>query len=114
MVVEESLINLLVFSMLIIFSTLPLYVSVKILGGKASLLKTFLVMLIIAIVSAVLKSFLPSLGTLIAWIVLIWIFHEIFRLKYYKAIIVWILWIFFVFILTFILSLFGLESFYLF
>ncbi len=79
-----------------------------------SLLKTFLVMLIIAIISAVLKSFLPSLGTLIAWIVLIWIFHEIFRLKYYKAIIVWILWIFFVFILTFILSLFGLESLYLF
>ncbi|MEC8221160.1 MAG: hypothetical protein VX028_03735, partial [Nanoarchaeota archaeon] len=106
--------NLLVFTMLIIFSTLPLYVSVKILGGKTSLLKTFLVMLIIAIVSAVLKLFLPNLGTLIAWVVLIWIFHEIFRLKYYKAIIVWILWIFFVFILTFILSLFGLESLYLF
>ena len=43
MIVEESLINLLVFTMLIIFSTLPLYVSVKILGGKTSLLKTFLV-----------------------------------------------------------------------
>jgi hypothetical protein len=61
-------------------------------------------------VSTVVKLALPRYGTYIVWIVLIWIFHEVFRLKIYKAIIAWILWIFFIFIFNIIFGFIGFSS----
>jgi hypothetical protein len=110
MVIENTIINLLIFTLIIIISSLPLYFSVQFLGGKTSILKTFLVTILIAIVSVVVKIALPIYGTFITWIFLIWIFHELFRLKIIKAIIAWILWILFVLIFNFFFSLIGFTG----
>ncbi len=110
MVLEQTLFNLFIFVVIIVISSLPLYFAVVFLGGKTTILKTFLVMILVAIVSAVIKTALPLFGTFLAWLLLIWIFHEFFRLKYFKAFIAWVLWIIFVVVLNFLIGLLGLGA----
>jgi hypothetical protein len=71
-------------------SSLPLYFAVKALGGKTSLLKTMLVTFLSGIIFTAIKSQF-RLGLIIAFFVLIWIYHEVFRLKWFKAFIAWVL-----------------------
>ena len=86
-----------------IISAIPLYFAVEFLGGKTTFLNVLLVNLIAGVLFAVLgNKFL--FGTLLAFFVLIWIYHEVFRLKWYKAVLAWILQ--FVFIALFYLFLF--------
>jgi hypothetical protein len=110
MAIENTIANILILLVIIIISSLPLYFAVSFLGGRTSILRTFIVMLIVAGTSIIIQLFLPIWGVLVSWIVMIWIFHEFFRLKWLKAIFAWILWIVFIFILTFITGLIGLGS----
>lgn len=73
-----------------IISSLPLYFAVKALGGKTSLFKTMMVTLISGIIFAAVKARF-SFGWLLAFFILIWIYHEFFRLRWGKAFIAWIL-----------------------
>jgi hypothetical protein len=82
---------LFVFRILIfVVSSLPLHFAVKILKGKTDLIKTVLVNLITGIIISYIYSQFRIFGGLIAFFLLIWIYHEIFRLKWYKAMIVWL------------------------
>lgn len=101
--------NILILILVIIISTLPLYFSVKLLGGKTSLIKTFLVMVIVSFGSTLISLILPF-GIILGWLFLIWVFHEIFRLKYFNAFIAWILWIIFIVIFSFIGMLIGIGT----
>lgn len=81
------------FTFLIIFliSTLPLYFAVKILGGKTGLLKTFLVVFISGIILTIINLIFPVWGWLIGFLFLLWFYRELFRLKWWKAFVAWIL-----------------------
>jgi hypothetical protein len=101
--------TILITLVIIIISALPLHLAVVFLNGRTSILRTFLVMLVVGVLSSVVISFLPFWGVFIAWILLIWIFHEMFRLKWVKAVIAWVLWLIFIIIMGWILSVFGLS-----
>ncbi|MBT4858340.1 hypothetical protein HON49_04160 [archaeon] len=91
-----------------ILSALPLYFAVKFLGGKGSLVKVLFVSLISGlIISAIKETF--KWGWLLAFFVLIWIYHETFRLKWWKASIVWIVQLGFFLVLTFLATLLVLA-----
>ncbi len=104
---EASLWSLVIIFVMIIISALPLYFAVNLLGGRTTILKAFLVMLITAILATVIAAIFPF-GTLIAAFILIWIYHEVFRLRWIKAFIAWILQIVFYFLIAFLLTIFGL------
>ena len=106
--INSILWTVLITLLIIIISALPLHLAVVFLGGRSSILKAFLVMLVVGVLSAVIVAIFPF-GVLIAWIFMIWIFHEMFRLKWIKAVIAWVLWLVFIFLMTFILALFGIS-----
>lgn len=105
MVLSELFISLIAMIFVFILSTLPLYFSVKFFGGKTTLLKTVIVTFVSGIIVTAIKYQFKTFGGVIAFFILIWIYHEVFRLKWVKAFLAWILQ--FVFIaLFYILALF--------
>ena len=74
-----------------IFSAIPLYLAIKFLGGKTSFLKTLFVSFIAGIIIGAIRSQFQVFGGLLAFFVLIWIYHEAFRLRWLKAVAAWLL-----------------------
>ncbi|MBW2981232.1 hypothetical protein KY360_07485 [Candidatus Woesearchaeota archaeon] len=76
---------------IIVLSALPLYLAVKLLGGKATILKVILVNVIVGIIIPVVKNFIGLFGGIVAFIVLLFIYKEMFSLGWIRAFIVWIM-----------------------
>ena len=76
---------------LFILSSMPLYLLIKLLGGKTSLLKTAFISFIAGLVIGAVKEAFAFWGGLLAFLVLIWIYHEAFRLRWWKAFLLWLL-----------------------
>lgn len=106
--VQGFIISLLVLFLIIIISALPLHIAVKLMNGRTHLLKTILVMFITSLIITIISTLIPF-GAILAFIILIWLYREIFRLKWYKAFIVWLLQIIFISILVFIVSIVGIS-----
>jgi len=87
----ETLWTAVVLFVIFLISALPLYFAVVLLGGKESWLKTAFISLISGLIVAVIELVFRTWGWLIAFVVLIWIYHEAFRLKWWKAVVVWFL-----------------------
>jgi len=92
-----------------ILSGIPLYITVKLLGGKTSIFKTAFVVLIVGLFVAAIQFYFKTWGALIAFLVSIWIYREIFRLKWWKAIVAWFLQLIVLWVLLFILALIGVS-----
>lgn len=103
MVLTQLLITVIVTIIVFLLSALPLYFAVKFLGGKTTLFKTALVTFISGIVVSAIKAQF-KFGWLLAFFILIWIYHEIFRLKWMKAFIAWILQFIFIAVIYVIVS----------
>lgn len=101
------IIIILIFVLAFIISALPLYFAVKFLGGKTSILKTIIINLLTGLVIAVVHYFFKTFGDIIAFILVIWIYHEMFRLKWIKAILAWLLQFVFLFLLTLLFIFIG-------
>ena len=102
-----SLLNLFI---VIIVSTIPLYLSVLILGGKTCFIKALYVMIVSAIITTLISYFLPF-GALITFFILIWVYHEFFFIGWIRSVVLWLFQIVFIILISIILSLFGFESF---
>jgi len=101
--------EILVFILLLVISALPLYLAVKILGGKASILKTIVVNILVGAVVWVINYLLNAWASIVAFILVIWIYREMFRLKWIKAFLAWILQFIIMAVLVFLVGLFGLS-----
>ncbi|MFH2020160.1 MAG: hypothetical protein ABIJ34_02035 [archaeon] len=88
---EALIIAFIVTVLVFIISALPLHFSIKFLGGKTDLLKTIMVVLISGVIVSAVKYQFKLFGGLIAFFILIWIYHEVFRLKWWKAFVAWFL-----------------------
>lgn len=93
---------------LFLLSVLPLHLAVKIFGGRTNIFKTFLVVLLTGVVFSIISVLFPF-GTIIAFILILWLYTELFRLSWISALLVWILQFFFVALLFFLLVLLGLN-----
>ena len=82
--------NILLLFILFLIASLPLYLAVKLLGGKTGILKAIFVNILAAIVVTIAQS-LVSWGNILGLVLLIWMYREFFRLKWIKALLVWIL-----------------------
>lgn len=103
---EALIYTLIIFLVIFLITTLPLYFSVKLMGGRTTLIKTFFVMLLGAVINLVVYAFLPF-ATIISFILLIWLYREFFRLKWLKAFLVWIIQLVLIALFGFILAFAG-------
>ena len=116
MAISTTIIKILFSIGLFIISALPLYFSVKLLKGKTTLLKTIIVTFLSGIIVTAIENFFQWFGGLIAFIILIWIYHEVFRLKWWKALVAWFLQfvfilLFYIFFAIFFASIIGVSMF---
>ncbi len=75
----------------IIISALPLYLAVKALGGKTSILKTFLINIIGGLAVSLVNYFFETWGGILAFIVLLFIYMWAFKLGPIRAFFAWLL-----------------------
>jgi hypothetical protein len=73
----------------IILSSLPLYLSVMLLGGRPSITKVFLTNIVVAIGSAVLIKYI-GLGSLWVLLITILFYSFIFRMGIIRAFLAWL------------------------
>jgi hypothetical protein len=95
--------TLILFLIAFIIASLPLYLAVKFLGGRTSILKVIGVHFIVAVVIAFIQFFINILAGLIAFIAMLWIYKEMFQLGWLRAFLAWILSIIIAVILVIIL-----------
>jgi len=106
-----DIIGLIVWVILLLISAIPLHLAVWILGGKSSVLKALFVNLIIGLLTAVLFAVLGVFGKIVAILVLIltiWIYREAFRLKWWKALVVWLIQMVIFWLMSIVLGFFGI------
>jgi len=82
---------LLVLILIFMLSALPLYFSVKVMGGKTTLLLVILVNLLVGLVTFIVKYLFDTWGGVFAFILMIGIYKEMFRIGLMRALLVWIL-----------------------
>ncbi len=104
-----TLVLLLITLAIFIISALPLYFAVKMLGGKATLLKILIINLIVALVSFMINFLFQTWGGLIAFILMIWIYKDFFKLGWLRALLAWLLQFVFAVIIVIILALLGVT-----
>lgn len=104
--IATTLLDVLVF----VLSSLPLYFAVRFLGGKTGIVKAVLVNFVVGLLVSVIRDRFALLGGLLAFVIMVWIYHEIFRLRWIKAFLVWLVQIVIIALFYLILALiFGLT-----
>ena len=87
-----------------VIASLPLHFAVSVLGGRTTLFKTMFTITITGLVISAINYKFQIWGGLIALIVSLWIYKEVFELGWIKAILAWILQFIFVIIIAFIIA----------
>ncbi|MFW6230478.1 MAG: hypothetical protein ACOC32_00455 [Nanoarchaeota archaeon] len=105
----ETLVGLAIIFLIFVLSALPLHLAVKTMGGKTNILKTVLVMILAGFLVSLLQGVVGAYGGILAFIVLIWVYREAFRLRWIKALLVWVLQSIFVILLVLLAAFFGLS-----
>jgi hypothetical protein len=77
--------------LLLILTAIPLYLAVKLLGGRAIFVNAVLVNIVTGILTSFLRSGYGFLGLILGFFVTLWIYREVFRLIWIKAFLVFIL-----------------------
>lgn len=104
------LVNLIIIWVLIIISSLPLYLSLKILfGHKVTIFKVFLVNIIGGLIVAIIKLKFETFGGVIAFLLLLFVYKIAFRIGWIRALLAWMLQFVILALFTFILSLIGIK-----
>ena len=104
------IIAFLVIVIIFIISALPLHFAVKLLRGKTDLFKTIMVSIIAALIITALRQAFPIFGPVIAFLLLVWIYHELFRLKWWKAFLVWLVQLVIILLFSFLVGMFYAAS----
>jgi len=106
-----SLISIFLYLIVFVISSIPLWLALKFMGGKGSIIKVVLVNVIVGIVMGVLLETFQRFGFLIAFIIVLYIYKEMFRLGWIRALLAWLLQGVVVIVLILILRLIGWVTF---
>lgn len=107
LVIMELLLEILFF----ILSAVPLNLAVKFMGGRSSLLKTAVVSALAGLASNLIRLYTGSfLGGILAFIVLLGIYHVMFRMGWLRTFLAWLLQFVFLFIFYVIAVLLGFSA----
>lgn len=105
-----GLLLLLAVFILVILTALPLHFGVKLLNGKSTILKAFLMTFVSQFFTSFITIRIGSISIvrtiigLIGLFLLILMYREVFKLKWHKALLLWFLYMIFVFIFQLVLG----------
>ncbi len=88
MIIESLLWAIVIILVLIIISSLPLYLTVNLLGGETSIAKVFFVNIASGIVVFAVKFFVGDIGGFVTFLINIIIYKMAFQLSAIKSILV--------------------------
>ncbi len=98
-----------VWALIVLLSAVPLYIAVRLLGSRVSFLKVILVNAIVAIITSYLSARKGIFAGFLAFILTIFIYREMFRLKWLKAFFAWLLQLIIIGALAIFASFLGLA-----
>ena len=99
-----SLITTIILLLVLIITSLPLYFSVKLLGGKTTLFIAMMVNLASGVLFFLISKTLPY-GMIIGFVVLLFVYGLSFRLGWIRALLVWLMQSVLLFIFVVVLTL---------
>lgn len=105
MVIGTMLAIIVILLIVFILAALPLHLAVRFLGGRTTLLKTAFVNLIVGLLVGIITALFSTFTSIIAFILSVVIYRESFRMKWWKACILWLISLVFAVILAFIVVL---------
>ena len=85
-----ELISIIILILALLVWSLPLFITVKLFGGKTSLLKALGVNISIGIIVIVVNEILNVWASAAIFILTLILYREFFRLKWWKALVVWL------------------------
>jgi hypothetical protein len=88
----------------LVILAIPLYLTVGLLGGKRSLFNTIIVNLLTGFLFVAIQAQYAFWGLFIAFFLSVWLYREIFRLRWWKAILAYVLQFVLLFVFTIILA----------
>lgn len=91
MALVSTLIQLLITFIGLVILAIPLYLTVGFLGGKTGILKAIATNLLTGFLFVALRAKYPVWGWLLGFLLSVWLFHEIFRLRWWKALVAFFL-----------------------
>ena len=94
-----------------IISALPLYFAVKFFGGKTGILKVIITNILVAGVIIMIRFLFDSWSGLLGFIMMIWIYKELFELGLIKALLAWLLQFIFAALIALLLNILGIPFF---
>lgn len=101
--------NILITILAFLISGIPLFIAVNLLGGKTGILKTAIVLFLSGLIVAAVQSYVDTLGGLVAFIVMIFLYKEAFRLGWLGAFFAWLLQFVILAIIAIIFLVFGIS-----
>ncbi|MBU0979647.1 MAG: hypothetical protein KJ709_02485 [Nanoarchaeota archaeon] len=104
----DTAMRIIVYVLLAVVSALPLYLAVNILGKRTSLLKVFLVNILVAVVFASVQSWFLTWGWILGIIVLLLVYKVMFDIGWIRALLVWVVQMLFIVLFSLALMLLGI------
>ena len=95
-----------------LFSSIPLYFALKMIKGKAkkvSFTKVFLVNILVAAVASAVSSSFGFLGGVVAFLLALFVYKEMFEIDWLTAFLVWLMQIVIVALIFWALILLGIS-----
>jgi hypothetical protein len=88
---EWGLVAIITIILALLVWSLPLFITVKIFGGKTSLLRALGVNILIAVMAITISAVLNFWAGIVIFILTLLLYREMFRLKWWKAVVVWLI-----------------------
>jgi hypothetical protein len=94
----------------IVLSSVPLYIAVKLMGGHTGILKVIIVNIIVALAVSYITSTFNFWAGALSFIVMLFIYKVMFKLSWLKAFLAWILQFIIIALIIFLLVFFGVLT----
>ncbi|MBD3309895.1 hypothetical protein GF351_01615 [Candidatus Woesearchaeota archaeon] len=109
--VMDLIVKILIQILIIVISAIPLWLAVKMLGGKATILKVIIVNLLVALAAFVIGLIIKVgwVGSVLTAVALLFIYSFMFRIGWVRSALAWLLQVIIAVILIAIFALFGIP-----
>ncbi|MBN2567619.1 hypothetical protein JXB02_06075 [Candidatus Woesearchaeota archaeon] len=108
MALDTLIMQVAVFIGIMVLSSVPLYLAIRLLGGEATLFRVIVMNIIAGFIAGLLRDALPGfIGAVIAFLGLLFIYKHSFRLGWLRTFVAWLLQFFIAAIIIVLIVMIG-------
>lgn len=82
---------LIILILLLVISALPMHLAVLVMGGRSTIIRVIFANFLAGIITFMIYYLLDSWAGLISFVLMIWVYKEIFNIGFVRAVLAWIL-----------------------